>query len=58
MEQYLKSIDDPRIVISDVHAGYFGTRITDNMLVPGKNARLGSIHFKLVREPRKKQLDK
>jgi len=47
VEQYLKAIKDPRTVISDVHAPYFGTKIADNTLIPSKkNPRLGSINFK------------
>lgn len=46
VEQYLKATKDPRTVISDVHARYFGAQLTDNMLTPNKNSRLGSINFK------------
>ncbi len=46
VERYLKAIKDPRKVVSDVHAPYFGTELTDNSLVPRKNSRLGSIPFK------------
>lgn len=46
VEQYLKAIKDPRTVISDIHARYFGTELTDNVLTPSKSARLGSIDFK------------
>jgi len=46
VEQYLNATKDPRKVISDVHARYFGAELTDTMLVPGKSARLGSINLK------------
>ena len=46
VEQYLKAINDPRTVISDVHARYFGAELDDNSLIPRKKARLGSINFK------------
>jgi uncharacterized protein YbjT (DUF2867 family) len=46
VEQYLKAKKDPRTVIPDVHARYFGAELADNMLTPNKNARLGSINFK------------
>lgn len=46
VEQYLKATKDPRTVIPDVHARYFGTELTDNMLIPSNNSRLGSINFK------------
>jgi len=46
LEQYLKAKKDPRTVLSDANARYYGYELTDNMLVPHKNARLGSITFK------------
>lgn len=46
VEQYLKATKDPRKVIPDVHGRYFGLELTENMLCPGKNARLGSTYFK------------
>lgn len=45
--QYLKETQDPRKVVSDVHARYFGMELKDHTLVPqGSNARLGSTNFK------------
>jgi len=44
--QYLKAKNDPRTVLSDSHARYFGAEIPDTMLVPAENARLGSINLK------------
>lgn len=38
--QYLNSKHDPRKVIADEHARYFGTEIDDKSLVPGKNAQI------------------
>lgn len=46
IEQYLKATKDPRTVVTDVQAGYFGAKPSDTTLVPGKNPRLGSINFK------------
>lgn len=46
VEQYLKAKKDPRKVIADPNARYFGAALTDNTLVPGKNPRLGSTNFK------------
>jgi uncharacterized protein YbjT (DUF2867 family) len=36
---------DPRVVIADPHARYFGTELDERTLVPGANARLGEIRF-------------
>lgn len=46
VEQYLKAAKDPRQVISDGEARYSGAKLEDNTLVPAKDARLGSTHFK------------
>jgi hypothetical protein len=36
---------DPREVISDPHARYYGIQVTERTLVPGKDARLGGTRF-------------
>ena len=36
---------DPREVITDPHAGYYGIQVSERSLVPGKGARLGETHF-------------
>ena len=36
---------DPRVVISDPHAHYFGMQPVERSLVPGADARLGEIRF-------------
>jgi uncharacterized protein YbjT (DUF2867 family) len=36
---------DPRQVISDPHARYFGAELDERTLLPGKDASLGEIHF-------------
>jgi uncharacterized protein YbjT (DUF2867 family) len=36
---------DPRVVIADPHAHYFGTELGERTLVPGADARLGEIRF-------------
>lgn len=46
VKQFLKAAKDPRTVIPDEHASYFGIKLTENMLIPSKNSRLGSINFK------------
>lgn len=42
----LRARNDPREVIADPHARYFGTELTEYSLVPGNDALLGEIHFK------------
>src|SRR6185437_13811831 len=41
--RYLKAIGDPREVVSDPEAGYFGGRVDERSLVPLGKARLGRI---------------
>jgi uncharacterized protein YbjT (DUF2867 family) len=36
---------DPRRVVTDPHARYFGTELEDRSLVPGDGARLGQTHY-------------
>ncbi|BEV46820.1 SDR family oxidoreductase [Afipia carboxidovorans] len=43
--QYLAAKGDPRAVIADVHAKYFGAQIDDTSLTPGAAPRLGTMHF-------------
>jgi|SRR4051812_9352995 uncharacterized protein YbjT (DUF2867 family) len=42
---YLSANKDPRQVIADAHARYFGTEINDRSLTPGDNPRVGPTHF-------------
>lgn len=42
----LSAKNDPRQVVADPHAPYFGVELQDESLVPGSNARLGRIRFK------------
>src|SRR5262245_65443558 len=41
--RYLKGIGDPRQVVSDPEARYFGSRVEERSLVPLDEARLGRI---------------
>jgi uncharacterized protein YbjT (DUF2867 family) len=41
----LSARHDPREVVADPHAGYFGAELEERMLVPGPDARLGEIRF-------------
>jgi uncharacterized protein YbjT (DUF2867 family) len=43
--RYLKAIGDPREVVSDPEARYFGGRVEERSLVPLGEARLGRIGF-------------
>jgi len=43
--RYLKATNDPRKVIADPRARYFGTELNDRSLVPGDNPRLGAKRF-------------
>jgi len=43
--RYLKAVDDPREVVSDPEARYFGGRVEERSLVPLGEARLGRIGF-------------
>jgi uncharacterized protein YbjT (DUF2867 family) len=43
--KYLIATKDPRKVVADIHARYFGTELDDRSLTPGKNPRLGSVRF-------------
>jgi uncharacterized protein YbjT (DUF2867 family) len=41
--RYLKAVSDPRVVVRDPEARYFGGRVEERSLVPLGEARLGSI---------------
>ena len=43
--KYLKAVGDPREVVSDPEARYFGGRVEERSLVPLGEARLGRIGF-------------
>ena len=44
-QRFLKVTQDPRKVITDDHALYFGTELNDQSLIPGKNARVAPTRF-------------
>ena len=43
--KYLTATKDPRKVVADIHARYFGAELDDRSLTPGNNPRLGSVRF-------------
>ena len=43
--RYLSATRDPRKVVPDIHAQYFGTELNDQSLTPGNNARLAPTRF-------------
>ena len=45
IRQALSARHDPREVIVDPHAGYFGAEVSERTLVPGAGARLGETRF-------------
>ena len=55
VKKYLAKNNDPRKVIADIHARYFGSELTDDMLVPGPGAWIGKIDFDnwYVNQPKK-----
>jgi uncharacterized protein YbjT (DUF2867 family) len=45
VQRFLSAIQDPRKVIADVHARYFGLELNDQSLTPGDNPRIGPTRF-------------
>lgn len=45
IRQVLRARQDPREVIADPHARYFGGELSEKSLVPGNDAQLGEIRF-------------
>lgn len=43
--ELLSARQDPRPIVADAHARYFGTELNDQSLVPGPGARLGALTF-------------
>jgi len=53
VQRYLTALGDPRRVVADPHARYFGAELQDNSLVAGPAARLGTVTFEAwVARPR------
>jgi uncharacterized protein YbjT (DUF2867 family) len=52
IRQDLSAHHDPRVVITDPHAQYFGATLHECTLIPGEGALLGEIHFEdWLRQP-------
>lgn len=45
IRQGLRARNDPREVVADPHARYFGAELGERSLIPGNNARLGEIRL-------------
>ena len=41
----LSALGDPRVVVNDPHARYYGTELTERSLTPSDGAILGTIHY-------------
>ena len=44
--RFLSATQDPRQVVTDVHARYFGLELNDQSLIPGDNPRIGPTRFR------------
>lgn len=55
VQLYLQKNNDPRKVVVDNHARYYGAELTDQMLLPGEDARIGKINFDAwyINQPKK-----
>src|SRR5947207_3314990 len=42
VQNYLKAVGDPRTVVADAKAPYFGVQLDDRSLTPGSNPRIGT----------------
>lgn len=45
VQRFLRESKDPREVVADPGAPYFGVKPDDRSLVPGDNPRIGAIRF-------------
>jgi len=43
--RFLIATQDPREVVTDVHARYYGIELNDQSLTPGDNPRIGPTRF-------------
>jgi uncharacterized protein YbjT (DUF2867 family) len=45
VQRYLTAMNDPRHVVADEHARYFGVELNDQMLLPGDRAHIGASRY-------------
>lgn len=45
VQRFLSANNDPRKVVTDIHARYFGIELNDRSLNPSDNSRIGSTKF-------------
>ncbi|MEH2320510.1 SDR family oxidoreductase [Nostoc sp.] len=45
IRRFLSANHDPRQVVTDAHARYYGTELDDHTLIPGDNSLIGSTRF-------------
>jgi len=45
VRRFLSATKDPRKVVADVHARYFGTEVNDQSLTPGAGPRVGGTRY-------------
>jgi uncharacterized protein YbjT (DUF2867 family) len=45
VRQDLAARNDPRKVVTDPQAGYYGVKVSERILIPGDNVRLGETRF-------------
>lgn len=45
VQEFLARRNDPRVVVADERARYFGAELDDDTLLPGRDARLGATSF-------------
>jgi uncharacterized protein YbjT (DUF2867 family) len=43
--RYFRATNDPRAIVTDIHARYFGMELNDRSLTPGENPRIGPTRF-------------
>lgn len=55
VQMYLTKNGDPRKVVADVHASYYGVELNDSMLVPGSDAKIFNTNFEnwYLNQPKK-----
>src|SRR3546814_2943621 len=47
VRRYLQAKGDPRPVVPDIHARYFGSELNDKSLTPGDNPHIGATLFEM-----------